>query len=99
MNLIDFHVTEIISEERDKVWKPYGMSKKELEKEKEDENNIRNFLGNIQVFCGWDAFGQIIIKEKEDRHLTYRMNRTLANRQLSKIENFTGKKCMINKVI
>lgn len=39
MNLIDFHVTEIISEERDKVWKLYGMSKKELEKEKEDENN------------------------------------------------------------
>ena len=37
MNLIDFHVTEIISEERDKVWKLYGMSEKELEKEKEDE--------------------------------------------------------------
>ena len=30
MNLIDFHVTEIISEERDKVWKLYGMSEKEL---------------------------------------------------------------------
>ncbi len=37
INLIDFHVTEIISEERDKVWKLYGMSKSELEKEK---NNI-----------------------------------------------------------
>ena len=36
MNLIDFHVTEIISEERDKVWKLYGMSESELEKEKND---------------------------------------------------------------
>ncbi len=36
MNLIDFHVTEIISEERDKVWKLYGMSESELEKEKSD---------------------------------------------------------------
>ena len=34
VNLIDFHVTEIISEERDKVWKLYGMSEVELEKEK-----------------------------------------------------------------
>lgn len=39
MNLIDFHVTEIISEERDKVWKLYGMSEMELEKEKEDDND------------------------------------------------------------
>ena len=39
MNLIDFHVTEIISEEQDKVWKLYGMSEKELEKEKEDEDS------------------------------------------------------------
>ena len=31
MNLIDFHVIEIISEERDKVWKLYGMSEKELD--------------------------------------------------------------------
>ena len=36
MNLIDFHVTEIISEERNKVWKLYGMSEHELEKEKEN---------------------------------------------------------------
>lgn len=34
MNVIDFHVTDIISEERDKVWKLYGMSETELEKEK-----------------------------------------------------------------
>ena len=41
MNLIDFHVIEIISEERDKVWKLYGMSERELEKEKEDEVKAR----------------------------------------------------------
>ena len=34
MNLIDFHVTEIISEERDKVWKLYGMTEERLEEEK-----------------------------------------------------------------
>lgn len=38
MNLVDFHVTEILSEERDKVWKLFGMFEKELEKEKAEKN-------------------------------------------------------------
>lgn len=38
MNLVDFHVTEIISKERDKVWRLFGMSEKELEKEKAEKN-------------------------------------------------------------
>lgn len=33
MNLIDFEVTEIISEEKDKVWKLLGYTEEELEKE------------------------------------------------------------------
>lgn len=33
--MVEFRVTEIISEKRDKVWKLYGMSETELEKEKE----------------------------------------------------------------
>ena len=37
--MVDFHVTEIISEEKDKVWKLCGMSEKELEKEKAEANN------------------------------------------------------------
>lgn len=37
MNLVDFHVTEIISEERDKIWKLFGMSEKELKKRKNRE--------------------------------------------------------------
>lgn len=45
MNLIDFHVTEIISEERDKVWKLYGMSESELEKEK---NNMDGSLFELE---------------------------------------------------
>lgn len=45
MALMDFHVIEIISEERDKVWKLYGMSEKELEREKE--------VGDIKWGCGW----------------------------------------------
>lgn len=33
MNLIDFEVTEIISEKRDKMWKLLNYTKEELEKE------------------------------------------------------------------
>lgn len=36
MNLIDFHVTKIIEEKRDQVYKLYRMTEDELEKEKND---------------------------------------------------------------
>lgn len=39
INLVDFYVTEIISEQKDKVWKLYGMSEQELEKEKVEAKN------------------------------------------------------------
>ena len=45
MNLIDFHVTEIISEERNKVWKLYGMSEKELEKRKKVKK-----IGGLNIY-------------------------------------------------
>ena len=64
MNLIDFHVIEIISEERDKVWKLYGMSKKELEKEKEDEDSnwVKHLLsdGLKQKYKYWDDGGEFV---------------------------------------
>ena len=64
MNLIDFHVIEIISEERDKVWKLYGMSEKELEKEKEDEDSnwVKHLLsdGLKQKYKYWDDGGEFI---------------------------------------
>lgn len=72
MNLVDFHVTEIISEERDKVWKLFGMSEKELEKEKSEANNtlfeqswIEHLLsdGLKQRYKYWDDGGEFIGEE------------------------------------
>ena len=64
MNLIDFHVTEIISAERSKIWKLYGMSEKELEKEKEDKNNnwVEHLLsdGLKQKYKYWDDGGEFV---------------------------------------
>ena len=48
-----------------------------------------------QYFGGWDRLGQITIKEEKDRDLAYRMSRTVANRNLYKIEDYTHKKCEI----
>ncbi len=71
MNLIDFHVTEILSEERDKIWKLFGMSEKELEKEKEEKNEhgwqgwIEFLLsdGLKQRFNYWDDGGEFVGEE------------------------------------
>ena len=55
---------EIISEERDKVWKLYGMSEKELEKEKEDEDSkwVEHLLsdGLKQKYKYWDDGGEFV---------------------------------------
>ena len=48
-----------------------------------------------QYFCGWDRLGQITIKEPKDSDLAYRMSRTVAMRNLYKIEDYTHKKCEI----
>ena len=48
-----------------------------------------------QYFGGWDRLGQITIKVEKDRDLAYRMSRTVANRNLYKIEDYTHKKCEI----
>ncbi len=72
MNLIDFHVTEIISEERDKVWKLFGMSEKELEKEKSEIKNTSLEQGWIehlssdglkQRYKYWDDGGEFVGEE------------------------------------
>lgn len=65
MNLVDFHVTEILSEERDKVWKLFGMSEKELEKEKAEKNKqwwIEFLLsdGLKQRYKYWDDGGEFV---------------------------------------
>ena len=83
MNLIDFHVTEIISEERNKVWKLYGMSEKELEKEKEVKKYLRSpknytyksFDGKEEIY-GFDALVKevdLIIKWQEWSRCGYEM--------------------------
>lgn len=64
MNLIDFHVTEIISEERDKVWKLYGMTDDRLEEEKSNGQDwwVKHLLhdGLKQKYKYWDDGGNYI---------------------------------------
>lgn len=69
INLVDFHVTEIVSEKRDKIWKLFGMSEKELEKEKEEAKKtlfeqgwIEHLLsdGLKQVYKYWDDGGEFV---------------------------------------
>lgn len=70
--MVDFHVTEIITEKRDKIWKLYGMSEKELEKEKAEANNtlfeqgwIEHLLsdGLKQRYKYWDDGGEFVGEE------------------------------------
>lgn len=64
MNLIDFHVTKIIEETEDKVYKLYGMSDEKLEKEKSDEWWYGFLCGNgiKQVYEYWDDGGTRVDK-------------------------------------
>lgn len=48
-----------------------------------------------EYFTGWGRFGEITIKDEKDANLAYRMSRTVANRNLYKIEDFTHKKCTV----
>jgi len=59
MNVIDFHVTKIISETKDKVYKLYNMSEAKLKKEKSDEwyYKFLNEDGLKQEYEYWDDGG------------------------------------------
>lgn len=72
MNLVNFHVTEIISEKRDKVWKLYGMSESKLEKEKntvEDAKLHERWINHLlsdglkQRYKYWDDGGEFVGEE------------------------------------
>lgn len=60
MNLIDFHVTEIISEEYGKIYKLYGCDDVYLNKAKDENINWYNYLiqdGCKQVYKYYDDGG------------------------------------------
>ena len=59
MNLIDFHVTKIIEETHDTVYKLYKMTEEQLEKEKADKGWYEFLCGNgvKQVYEYWDDGG------------------------------------------
>jgi len=59
MNLIDFHVTKIITETKDKVYKLYNMSEAKLKKEKSDEWYYEFLHGDgiEQEYEYWDDGG------------------------------------------
>lgn len=48
-----------------------------------------------RVFAGWDQLGTIVIKGINDRYLAYRMSRTVAMRNLDKIQDFLGTHCSV----
>ena len=71
MNLIDFHVTKIINEEYDFVYKLYGMTQEKLNEEIQEEcnPNWRTYLlsyGCKQTFEYYDEGGKGITTEVLD---------------------------------
>ena len=61
MNLIDFHVTEIISEEKGLVCELYGMTKDQAENEEEDWYKKILFSDGVkQTYRYWDDGGENI---------------------------------------
>ena len=46
-----------------------------------------------QYFCGWNKLGEIVVKD--DPTLIYRMKRTVAMRNLYKIEDYLSQPCTI----
>lgn len=61
MNLIDFHITEIINEEYDKIYKLYGITEEELGviKNKSEKWWIEHLFhdGCLQKYKYWDDGG------------------------------------------
>lgn len=60
MNLIDFHVTEIISEEKGLVYELYGMTKYQAENEEDWYKEILFSDGVKQTYKYWDDGGENI---------------------------------------
>lgn len=54
---------------------------------------IKTVEGNY--FGGWNNLGQIVIKQPEERNLAYRMSRTVALRNIGKVEDFTMRECEV----
>lgn len=48
-----------------------------------------------RFFGGWNRLGNIVMKRQDERGLAYRMSRTVAARNLYKVEEFTGMKCTV----
>lgn len=64
MNLIDFHVTKIISEERDVIYKLYGMPLDEANNEEEDWYKQYLFSNGLkQTYEYWDDGGRNVKEE------------------------------------
>ncbi len=56
-------------------------------------------LKDGRVFGGWDPIdGSIVLLPPERRNLAYRMQRTVAVRNLNKIETFSRTACKIEKL-
>lgn len=49
-------------------------------------------------FGGWNQLGQIVIHNSEKNYPAYRMTRTLAMRNIDKVEQVAGCKCSIVKI-
>lgn len=57
-----------------------------------------NYLIQVEdgrFFGGWNRLGIMIIKPESEKNLAYRMNGTVAKRNLYKVEEFTRKHCFV----
>lgn len=52
-----------------------------------------------RVFCGWDMYGDIILKSKDNKKYAYRMSRTLAMRTVPKVEAVAKLGCYVTDAI
>ncbi|MBQ0041737.1 MAG: hypothetical protein KBS85_00260 [Lachnospiraceae bacterium] len=56
-------------------------------------------LSDGRVFGGWNPLsGEIVLLNADRKNLAYRMQRTLAMRTVSKIEDFAHTECSIEKI-
>lgn len=63
MNLINFHVVEIISKEKSKLWELFGMTNERFERRKK-ENEHLSHDGIKQTYKYWDDAGRVTVGEE-----------------------------------
>lgn len=62
-------------------------------------SNVIIEVDDGRIFCGWNCYGEVVIKPKGNKHLAYRMSRPLAERTIPKVERAANNKCHVTMAI